>query len=273
MTLVSQTLARRLAPRQRTVRDATVIISGTCRQLCLYLTNCYSSLRPGARHGVRRNAAGSGPGPGASSCSCKVAPGAWLRVAMTAATSCTGCRRWRESGRPSAGRRARRRHRRMISISVGADRARVRPSLPSTSPSRSGSVRLAVGKRRFLLATVGPAHVDARRLLVEGGLDQLPAQLGPAGHRLAVDRYDAYRRRAGRPCRRRLLGHGRELARRLFDAMHEQAREQHDGEEEIGQRAGGDDGDAAPHVLAREFAAQLAFRQVAAGLASRLSSI
>jgi hypothetical protein len=57
-----------------------------------------------------------------------------------------------------------------------------------------------------------------------------------------------------RPVGGRLPGDGAKLARWLFDAMHEQARVQGDGDEEIGQRAGGHDGDAAPDVLAREFA-------------------
>ncbi|MNS62677.1 hypothetical protein D3C72_957460 [compost metagenome] len=118
-------------------------------------------------------------------------------------------------------------------------------------------------QRRFLLATVWTAHFDARRLLVERGLDHFPAQLGPAGHGLAVDCFNGIAAAQAGRIGGSLFGHGAKLARRLFDAIHEQARVQHDGDEEIGQRAGGHDGDAAPHALAREFAAQFAFRQVA----------
>jgi hypothetical protein len=67
-------------------------------------------------------------------------------------------------------------------------------------------------------------------------------------------------------------GHRAQLGARLLFAVHEQRRHQGDGEQEVGDRAGGDDGDALPDVLAREVARQVGF-VVGAVAGSRLSSI
>ncbi|MNN43388.1 hypothetical protein D3C81_1576230 [compost metagenome] len=143
MTLVSQTLADAL-PTAENGPDATVIISGTCPSFACILptVTAPSAPAPGTASGVMGRVRSW---PWRKSCNCKVRPGAWLRVAMTAATSCTGwssmARIWSFFCRPARAAAPSG----MISISVGAERARVRPSLPSTSPSRSVSVRLAVG--------------------------------------------------------------------------------------------------------------------------------
>eukprot|EP01022_Parablepharisma_sp_SALTPOND_P013892 TRINITY_DN1866_c0_g2_i1.p1 TRINITY_DN1866_c0_g2~~TRINITY_DN1866_c0_g2_i1.p1 ORF type:complete len:1951 (-),score=559.27 TRINITY_DN1866_c0_g2_i1:2287-8139(-) len=120
---------------------------------------------------------------------------------------------------------------------------------------------------------IGALYVQARIGLFQDQLHQLPAQLGPDLHRCAIDRSDAVARPQTGLVGGTLLGAGAQQGHRLRHAVHVKSGKQQDGQQEIGDRAGGHDGNAAPHRLAGEFAGEIGCRDILDRLFARIQHL
>jgi hypothetical protein len=145
-------------------------------------------------------------------------------------------------------------------------------------PERRQRVALPVfgaeaGDRQFAadrLAVEVVANERKRDAIVALRANDAPAQFLPAADRLAIDAHHAIAGahvRSGGGRRRRRLGQQRALSRH---AGNERSREQQHRKQQVGERTGGDDRNAAPYRLTIERARQVGRRDVALALVRHL---